>query len=69
MSPIIKEPTTAPGIESRPPITTAGRALKADIKLVLVNILNPPVIKKPANAARSPAINHTRPNTLPTLIP
>ena len=33
LRPIINEPTTAPGIESKPPITTAGNALNAEIKL------------------------------------
>ena len=60
---------TAPVMESKPPITTAGRALSADIKLEFVSVLNPPVMKKPANAANSPAMNHTNPNTLPTFIP
>ena len=56
-------------MESSPPITTAGSARRAEIKLVLVNVLNPPVMKKPANAANNPAINQTNPKTLPTLIP
>ena len=30
LRPIIIEPTTAPGIESKPPITTAGSALNAE---------------------------------------
>ena len=60
---------TAPVMESKPPITTAGRALSADIKLEFVSVLNPPVMKKPANAANSPAMNQTNPNTLPTFIP
>ena len=69
MRPIIKEPTTAPGIESRPPITTAGKALKAEIKLNCVRVLKPPVIKNPANDASMPAINQTKANILPTSIP
>ena len=67
--PIINEPTIAPGIESSPPITTAGRALSAEIKLACDNKLKPPVIKNPAKAAKIPPMNQTKPKTLPTLIP
>ena len=40
------DPTTAPGIESKPPITTAGNALNADMKLNCDKVLNPPVMKE-----------------------
>ena len=63
------EPTTAPGIESSPPITTAGSARSALTKLNCDKVLKPPVIKKPEKAANIPAINQTKPKILPTLIP
>ena len=65
----MSEPTMAPGIESSPPITTAGKARSAKTKLSCVRVLNPPVKTNPAIAASSPPINQASPKTRPTLIP
>ena len=66
---MIKDPTTAPTSESKPPITIAGRALKAVTKLAWVKPLNPHVMKNPDKLASIAAINHTRAITLPTFMP